>query len=290
MTTGGAGRADGPAGSAAFAQSIGGAVLSVNNAGLADARKLVKRAGRRAAGQFLAEGVQAVREAISAGAASRVFFTEAGAARNPELVAAARTAAIAVDLIDERSAAGLSETVTPQGVVALCRMVDISLADALLNSPTLAVAIIEGNDPGNAGTILRTADAAGAAMVVFAGTGVDPYNGKALRATAGSIFHLDVVLDPDPLHLVAAAKSAGMQVLATTGAGDVTLDDLADLGALKRATLWLMGNEAHGLPPDVLASADARVQIPIYGRAESLNLAVAAALCLYGSARAQRGS
>ncbi|MCU1689499.1 MAG: methyltransferase, partial [Jatrophihabitantaceae bacterium] len=111
---------------------------------------------------------------------------------------------------------------------------------------------------------------------------------KAVRATAGSLFHLDVVLEPSPLHVIAAGRSAGLQVLATTGQGEIDLDDLIDAGSLARPTLWLYGNEAHGLPDEVLQHADARVRIPIYGDAESLNLAMAAAVCLYASARALR--
>jgi TrmH family RNA methyltransferase len=123
--------------------------------------------------------------------------------------------------------------------------------------------------------------------VIFAG-GVDPYNGKAVRASAGSLFHLDVVTGVGVPELLAAARTAGLRALATTGAGSRDLDDIADAGELAAPTLWLFGNEAHGLPADVVAAADASVRVPIHGRAESLNLAVAAAVCLYASARAQR--
>jgi len=141
-------------------------------------------------------------------------------------------------------------------------------------------------DPGNAGTILRTADAAGAAAVVFAGESVDPYNGKCVRASAGSLFHVAVVREPDPLAAVGALRSAGLQVLATTGYGDTDLFALDAAGELGRPTAWLFGSEAHGLPAHLLDAADARVRVPIHGRAESLNLAAAAAVCLYSSAKA----
>ncbi len=143
------------------------------------------------------------------------------------------------------------------------------------------------NDPGNAGTVIRTADAAGADAVVLAG-GVDVYNGKCVRASAGSLFHLPVVLDVTAVEVVAAARSVGLRSLATSGSGERDLDDLDLDGSLRRPTLWLFGSEAHGLPPDVLVAADERVRVPIHGRAESLNLAAAAAICLYASARAQR--
>lgn len=283
IIAGGAGRADGPAGSAAF-----GAPLSSGNIRVVEARKLTKAGGRRAAGQFLAEGAQAVREAIAARAVTALFVTIGAAARHPELVESARRLGAVVDLIDERTAAGLSETVTPQGLIAVCPRRPVDLSEALGPKPALVAAIVEGSDPGNAGTVLRTADAAGAGAMVFAGAGVDPYNGKAVRATAGSLFHLDVVLEPSPVDLVATARSAGLQVLAATGRGAVDLDELIDAGSLSRPTLWLFGNEAHGLPNDLLDEADACVRIPIYGDAESLNLAMAAAVCLYASARALR--
>jgi TrmH family RNA methyltransferase len=283
MIPSGAGRADGPAGSAAF-----GALLSGANTRVVEARKLTKAAGRRTAGQFLAEGAPAVREALAARAVVALYVTADAAARHPELVESARTLGAAVNLIDARTAAGLSQAVTPQGLIAVCPRQPVDLVEALLPGPTLVAALVEGNDPGNAGTVLRTADAAGAGAMVFAGVGVDPYNAKAVRATAGSLFHLPVVLEPSPAHLVATARSAGLQVLATTGRGAVDLDDLIDAGSLGRPTLWLFGNEAHGLPEEVLDSADVGVRIPIYGAAESLNLATAAAVCLYASARALR--
>jgi TrmH family RNA methyltransferase len=189
-----------------------------------------------------------------------------------------------VDEISTKAAGALSETVTPQGLVAVCRAVDVALTEALDRGPALMAALVEAADPGNAGTILRTADAAGAGAVVFAGDGVDPYNGKTVRATAGSLFHLDLVAHHPPLDLVAAARARGYRVLATTGVGATDVFDL-DLTA---PTLWLFGNEAHGLSADVIAAADEAVRVPVHGKAESLNLAAAAAVCLYASARAAR--
>lgn len=255
-------------------------MLSSSNARLAAARRLTRRQARRDAGHFLAEGAQAVREALAAGAVLELFATADAIERHPELTADAAE-------ISAKDAAALSETVTPQGLVAVCRAVDVPLVDALAARPTLVAALVDANDPGNAGTIVRTADAAGAAAVVFAG-GVDPYNGKAVRASAGSLFHLDVVTGVDVTELLGAARTAGLRTLATTGAGSRDLDELADAGELAAPTMWLFGNEAHGLPPDVVAAADESVRVPVHGRAESLNLAAAAAVCLYASARAQR--
>jgi RNA methyltransferase, TrmH family len=188
--------------------------------------------------------------------------------------------------ISPKDAAALSETVTPQGLVAVCRL-EQPTANQLLEAPLRLLAVlVEPNDPGNLGTIIRTADAAGADAVVLDG-GVDPYNGKAVRATAGSIFHLPVISCAAE-DLLAGTQHVGMQALATTGEGTSDLDGLADDGTLVRPSVWLFGTEAHGLPNSVLEAADRTVRVPIYGRAESLNLAAAAAVCLYASARAQR--
>ena len=262
-------------------------MLSDANARLAAARRLTSRKGRREAGRFLAEGAQAVGEAVARGdVVLEVFATADAIGRNAAFLHGVEVAEVSV-----RAAAELSETVHPQGLVAVCRAVDVDLGVALARRPRLIAALVEANDPGNAGTILRTADAAGAGAVVLAGPGVDVYNGKTVRATAGSLFHLDVVLaqDPlDPLAVVERAREAGLRVLATTGGGATDLDSLVDDGSLAEPTLWLFGNEAHGLSDDVLAAADLGVRVPIHGRAESLNLSAAAAVCLYASARAQR--
>jgi TrmH family RNA methyltransferase len=157
----------------------------------------------------------------------------------------------------------------------------------LSRSPRLLAVLVEPNDPGNLGAIIRTADAAGADAVVIDG-GVDPYNGKAVRSSAGSLFHVDVVRAADPGQAVEALRIAGLSIFATTGYGDTDLDDLADAGRLATPTAWLFGSEAHGLPAELTVAADARVRVPLHGRAESLNLAAAAAVCLYASARALR--
>jgi TrmH family RNA methyltransferase len=260
-------------------------VLSDSNARLAAARRLTRRQGRRETGRFLAEGAPSVQEALRApDVVLEIFVTEDAAQRHRDIVGTARSAGIRVDEMSAKSAAALSETVSPQGLVAVCRRLDVPLTAALDRRPPLLAALVEPNDPGNAGAILRTADAAGAGAVIFAGDGVDPYNGKAVRASAGSLFHVDVVTGHPPDDLIAAARGTGYRVLATSGAGATDLFEVDLAGP----TLWLFGNEAHGLPHPVLEAADATVCVPIHGRAESLNLAAAAAVCLYASARTMR--
>jgi TrmH family RNA methyltransferase len=256
-------------------------MLSEQNARLAAARRLTRRRARREAGLFLAEGAQAVREALRSGVVVELFATADAIARNVDLLAGHD-----VSEISDRSAAALSETVTPQGLIAVCRVESRTVDDVLVGSPKLIVVVVEPNDPGNLGTIVRTADAAGADAVVV-DAGVDPHNGKAVRASAGSVFHLPIV-ECATDELLAGARPVGMTVLAATGHGDVDLDQLGDDGTLARPTVWLFGSEAHGLRTSALDAADHAVRVPVYGQAESLNLSAAAAVCLYASARAQR--
>jgi TrmH family RNA methyltransferase len=260
--------------------------LTERSARIVAARKLTRRAGRDAAGLFLAEGRQAVAEALADPDGVRdVFVTEAAAAAHADLLA---TTAVPVRLVTDRGAAGLSETVTPQGIVAVCALRDIPADDVVARPPQLSVALAELADPGNAGTVLRTADACGAGAVVFGAGSADPYGGKAVRASAGSLFHVDVVRGAALEQFLPALRDAGVTVLAADGGGEAALDEVADDGLLGGPVLWLFGNEARGVPADLAALADARVRIPMRGRAESLNLAAAAAICLYTTQLAQR--
>lgn len=179
---------------------------------------------------------------------------------------------------------------TPAGVVGLCRHLDRPLTDLLSGDRAARLVAIcaDVRDPGNAGTVVRCADAAGADLVVLAGSSVDAYNPKTVRASVGSLFHLPLAVEPDAAAAVRAAQDAGLVVLAADGAGEVDLDAPATADLLARPTAWLFGNEAWGLPAELAGLADHRVRIPIHGRAESLNLSTAAALCLYASARAHR--
>jgi RNA methyltransferase, TrmH family len=274
------------------------------------ARRLLKRSFREQDRAFLVEGAQAVREALveAAGSASsanaagprvrELFVTADARARHPELLDRAAELGVPIQQASGHVLSELSDTVTPQGLVAVCAVLDVPLATALAGqaagsaaeaAPGLVVLLAAIRDPGNAGTVLRTADAAGAAAVVFSESSVDPYNGKCVRASAGSLFHLPVVVGAPVLATIDALRAAGLQVLAADGGPDAeSLDDLERAEGLARPTAWIFGNEAWGLPAEVRAAADLLVRVPIHGRAESLNLAAAAAVCLYSSARAQR--
>ena len=211
-----------------------------------------------------------------------VFATAAATEQYADLAAAADT----WTLVEDRALASLSDSATPAGVVGVCRFLDVPLEEALGTHPRLVAICADVRDPGNAGTVIRTADAAGADAVVLAGDSVDVYNPKTVRATVGSLFHLPVAVARDPAAAVAAARATGLTVLAADGAGEVDRDRADEV--LAGPTAWLFGNEARGLPHELAAAADHRVRIPIHGRAESLNLSTAAAICLYASARARR--
>jgi TrmH family RNA methyltransferase len=263
------------------------APLTARSGRVRAARRLLRRRERAERRLFLAEGPQAVAEALAEPGVVREVFALTAAYDELRLACDAR---VPWRLVDPAGLAALTQTVRPQGIVAVCGFLDVPLAEVLAAPPSLLACCVAVRDPGNAGTVIRCADAAGAGGVVLAGDVVDPYNGKVVRATAGSLFHLPLVVEPDPAGLVSACRTAGLTVLAAASDGEADLDDAGDGGLLGRRTAWLFGNEAHGLPSDVAGLADHRVRIPIHGRAESLNLAAAAAVCLYASARAQRRS
>lgn len=247
---------------------------------MAAAIKLQKATGRRHAARFLAEGPNLVEAALRRGLVEDVFVTEDAALRFGSLLAG-----VEVQLVTDKAAKVLSDTVTPVGLIAVCRQPEVSLAEVLA-SPRLVAVAVETSDPGNAGTLIRIADAMGADALILAGNSVDPYNPKCLRSSAGSIFSVPVLAVPDTQVLITQLVSAELVVLASTLDGETSLDDV-DLSV---PTAWLFGSEAHGLSAEVAAAADVRVTIPMAGGAESLNVAAAAAICLYQSAAAHRGS
>jgi TrmH family RNA methyltransferase len=248
--------------------------LKASNARLKEVRRLSRRSERSERRLFLADGPKAVEGALASGCVVELF-ARPGAELPP--------GAADVTWVEDRALELLSDSVTPAGVVALCRYVDLPLAEVLRNARLVAICA-DVRDPGNAGTVIRCADAAGADGVVLAGSSVDAYNPKTVRASVGSLFHLPVAVEPSAEAAVRAAREAGLTVLAADGAGETGLYD----APLAGPTAWLFGNEAWGLPTELAALADHRVAIPIHGRAESLNLSTAAALCLYESARARR--
>ena len=254
--------------------------LTAGNARVKEARKLSRRSVRTERRLFLADGPKAVEGAIKADVFTEIFATPAGAARYAEIMGD-----LPITLVDDRAMAALSEAESPAGVVALCHFIEDEVELDAAHRP-LIVICADVRDPGNAGTVIRCADAAGAFGVILAGDSVDPYNAKTVRATVGSLFNVQISQVRDPVEAIAAARSAGYAILAADGGGDVDLFAADEL--LAGPTAWLFGNEAWGLSEELRTAADHVVSIPIFGQAESLNLSTAAAVCLYASARSQR--
>lgn len=305
------------------ARSAPGPVLTNPHADRVRAvRALAARAGRRRAGRYLVEGPQAVREVVrwAPRTVRDVYLSLDAADRYTEIAADARAAGLAVHLGE----AGVLDAMSPdaQGVLVVADLPGASSGgrgaapradgvpvgplgadalDAVLAArPRLVAVLAQVRDPGNAGTVIRVADAAGADAVLVVGESVETTNPKVVRSTAGSLHHLPVVSGVGVAEAVDALRAAGLAVLAADGSGEHDLDDLQDVAAratddapvagpdLRVPTAWLFGNEAWGLPPEDRDRADAAVRVPLRGRAESLNLGTAAAVCLYASSRAHR--
>ncbi len=262
-------------------------------------RALSGRSSRTRTGRFAVEGPQGVREAVRE-VPERIhdlYVTESASARYPEILRTAYAHGLRVHEASDEVLAAMSADA--QGVLAVVGTAAPSLAGVLDSHPRLVAILARVRDPGNAGAVIRAADAAGAELVVLTSESVDLYNPKVVRATAGSLFHLPVVTGVSLDETVAAMRVAGLRVLAADGAGDLDLDDLLDVSGgagggagpdLALPTAWVFGNEAWGLPEGDRALADDIVRVPIHGRAESLNLATAATVCLYASARAHRST
>jgi len=262
-------------------------ITSTQNKRVAAAVRLKKRALREKDRRFLVEGSQGVTEALGTPASLHEVFVLAD--RHPRLIAVRDLAGergIPVHEVSPDVMAHLTSTVTPQGVVGVSAFVDVSL-DVAGSAPGPVALLVEVRDPGNAGTILRSADAAGAGAVVFSTSSVDPYNPKAVRATAGSLFHVPVVRMADTPAAAAALRQAGRRILGADARGATSVYD-ADLHG---PVAVVFGNEAHGLSEEARTEVDDTIRVPIAGRAESLNLAAAATVVLfeYARQRAERG-
>lgn len=259
-------------------------VLTERSSRVVSLSKLHRAPVRRAEGRFLAEGANGVDAALATGRAQQLLVRSDDAERFAGLIDRAEAAGLPVHLLNARAADKLAETTTAPGIIAVCELLTGPVDDDALAGAGFLVVAVEPREPGNLGTLIRCADAMGADAVVLLGDCVDPHNGKCVRASAGSVFHVPLLTDRDIAGALDRIRAAGRTILATTMDGEVPLPAAGEL--LARPHAWLFGNEAHGLPGDVLAAADHRVSIPIRGRAESLNLAAASAICLYASAHA----
>lgn len=248
--------------------------------------KLTKKDARSETGLFLLEGPQGLKEVLDRPKlVQELFATEEAVERYSELFNRAEANRIPIQIVSEPVLKAMTDTTTPQGVVAVCQQLDVSLEEVFAAKPKLIALLANIRDPGNAGTVLRAADAAGADAVIFSKNSVDVYNPKVVRSTTGSLFHLPIVIDVEIADVISMAKQNGHQVFAANGGGE----EIPTLGAatLSESTTWVLGNEAWGFEQSTLDLVDRQVAVPIYGAAESLNLATAASVCLFSSAFAQ---
>lgn len=247
---------------------------------------LARKKERQASGRFLVEGPQAVRELLThrPELAETVYATMGTEPWQHELDRLASDRGVVIERVTEPVLTAMAETVHPQGVVAVASIEEAPLGEALAGARLVAI-LHEVRDPGNAGTVLRAADAAGADAVVFAGESIDPWHPKVVRSTTGSLFHLPVSVSPNLPAALDAARGAGLTVIAADVGGETLT---ASTVSLAGPVAWVFGNEARGLSADALAHVDRAVRLPIYGHAESLNLATAASVFLYQTAFSQR--
>ena len=249
--------------------------------------KLTKKDARSSTGLFLLEGPQGLKEALERPKLIvELFATQEAVERYPDLFERTENARLQVQLVSDAVLKALSDTTTPQGLVAVCQQIDVTLQDIVASKPRLVALLANIRDPGNAGTVLRAADAAGADAIIFSSNSVDVYNPKVVRSTTGSLFHIPFAVDVEIEAAIDAFKKAGLQIFAANGTGV----DLPEISAdtLAKPTVWVFGNEAWGFEASTLTAVDKEVAVPIYGAAESLNLATAASICLYASAFAQQ--
>lgn len=253
------------------------------------ASKLHRAAARRKAGAFLAEGANSVEAALGAGVAKEVFMTPDALDRYGALVGQVSHSGIMLSAVTERAMSGLSATVTPPGIVALCRSIvhDASVPAEEIDAGARPRIVAIGQalaEPGNVGTLIRAADALGADQVWLTADSADPEGPKAVRASAGSVFNMPVVRGIQVADVAVRASDAGLSLLVATGDGNIDITSQEGRMLLSAPTAWVFGNEAHGVAAELRDAADARVRIPLRGRAESLNIATAAAICLHSSA------
>ena len=285
-----------------------------------DVAALTRRSVRSKRGVFRAEGPQNVREAVRLALGDSpvpglplldaVYVTPRELDRHPgiaeDLAALTERGDVFIRAVTPEVLAAMTDAVTPQGMLAVCQFAPVPPQEArvarALDTARLVGVLVRVQDPGNAGTVIRTADAAGADAVLCTTGTVDPFNPKSVRSSAGSLFHVPVLTSVDFTDVVAVARESGLGVLAADGYASVSVSELADAAVLRaartpsgdvaypleRPTAWLFGNEAQGLSETEVAAADLSVAVPLYGAAESLNVATAATVCLYASAQAHR--
>jgi TrmH family RNA methyltransferase len=266
-------------------RSGGSHITSLKNPVVQLARRLDRPAGRAEHDRFLIEGVRCVAAAVDAALPlDSLLVTETAALRHAALIGRAADVSGAELLrVSDQVMAAVSSTVTPQGIVAVAPTVAVPV-DRLPAAPDLVCVLDRIADPGNVGTVLRAADAAGAGAVITTAGSAHVESPKAVRAAAGSLFHLPVAARVPWPAARDACRARGLTLIGADAHAAATVDD----AVWDRPCALVLGSEGHGLSDEAKADCDQLVRLPVYGRAESLNLAAAAAILLYEAARRRR--
>lgn len=265
-------------------------LTSTRSARVTEVRRLHDRRHRAERGAFVVEGPQAVREALGVGI-EELFVSQSAMTRHGDIVGDARERGTRIVTATDDVIAAMSETRQPQGLLGVCPLLGRDLADVVAATVNvsgripLLVVLDRVGDPGNAGTIIRSADAMGAGGVVLTAGSVDPHNGKCVRSTAGSLFHLPISTGAQPAEIAAACRAAGLGIVLADAHARDGLGDRREL--LRGPVAWVFGSEPHGVDPLWQQEATGVLRIPMPGRAESLNLAAAAAICLFATDQAR---
>lgn len=257
-------------------------IRSVNSPKVKQWAELLTKKGRDKQGKFLIEGIHLVQEALLSGARfeALIYSLERGLPDEIEMGKMGNRRPVEIFGVVEAVLAKITDARSPQGVCAVIEKPKIVLETLLKSDPSLAVLVDGVQDPGNLGTIIRSADAVGAEAVILGQGTVDVYNPKTVRSTMGSLFHIPVV-EADLPQLLRSMQSEPVQIVNTSLQAQMSCYE-ADF---TRRTWFLVGNEADGVSAEAAQYADTHIKIPMLGKAESLNVAMASTVLLYEALR-----
>ncbi len=249
--------------------------VSRNNPRIRELRKIIRDPKERLnSGKFVVEGYESLKEAVSTGYDPLDVFISRPSGKEAEIKELLNKSGANLWLLDHELLSSIASTVTPQPVLATLPALDIPVQELLAKSPTFVVAGVEVNEPGNAGSIIRGAAAAGADGVVFSSNSVDVYNPKVVRSSAGSIFRIPIVKGIESQEIIESAKQNGLELIGLSANGEIPYSEKSYLSP----SIIFLGNESRGMKPEHLKQMDFNVSIPMEAGVESLNVAAAAAV------------
>lgn len=259
-------------------------ITSIQNSQIKHLRSLEKNKYRKQEGKFVIEGIRMMEEALDADIGlDAIYYSQAllDTTRGKALFERLQDRVLKIYLLSDHLMKQAGFTETPQGIIAIASQLRFSLDVLLKNENPFFLMLDQIQDPGNLGTLIRTADAAGISGVILTVGTADLYNLKTIRATMGSLFHLPIIVQQDALETIAVLQTEGIQVLAAA----LQTDSYFYEADFTRPTAVMIGNEGQGLSEEVLEAVDMKIKIPILGKAESLNAAAAGAILLYEGTR-----